>query len=490
MKDKVFMYFVLVLLFLIKLPGYGQVTNEPNVNWHTPKYNVSYVKITDTETVVCINVPGDGYGSWVRFSSNTTLTTSDSDYDYTYPIKYLTNNGVRVNLNTRYYVEEKHTYYPFELHFDKIPSGCQVLNVTENIVNGFYWKGISIVNPTLSTPHRYVTEAELKEKIRVNNDGIVGVYENNGQASYKLCCVRNQDVYSSEEGYTLIYISGNGGVRWSLGDVKAMLKPTATLGLFKAVWYDVNKSNKELYVTFDGSAMKVYCNNTEELFVKMYPNVWTESPMPSGGSAWTGSGFALNNGYIVTNFHVVENAKSIKVTGIKGSHTIRFNAGVVAIDKNNDLALIKIKDKRFVGFGTIPYSVKTSISDVGESVFVLGYPLTTTMGKDIKLTTGVVSSRTGFKGDVALYQISAPIQPGNSGGPLFDSKGNLIGIVSAKHKDAENVGYAIKTIYLKNILESMSLLSAMPIRNTLISSNLQGKVKKISNFVFLIECSD
>lgn len=490
MKNRVFIYFVLVLLFLIDLPGYGQVTNNPNVSWHTPKYDVSYVKITDTETIVCINVPGDGYGSWVSFSSNTTLTTSDSDYDYTYPIRYLTNNGVRVNMNTRYYVEEKHTYYPFELHFDKIPSGCQLLNIKENINDGFFWNGISIINPALSTPHRYVTEAELKEKILANNDGIVGIYENNGQASYKLCCVRNQDVYSSEEGYTLVYISGNGGSRWSLGDVKAILKPTATLGLFKAVWYGVNKSNKELFVTLDGAAMKVYSDNTEELFVKMYPNAWTESTTPSRGSAWTGSGFALNNGYIVTNYHVVENAKSIKVTGIKGSHTIRFNAGVVAIDKNNDLALIKIKDKRFAGFGTIPYCVKTSISDVGESVFVLGYPLTTTMGKDIKLTTGVVSSKTGFMGDVALYQISAPIQPGNSGGPLFDNRGNLIGIVSAKHKGAENVGYAIKTIYLKNILESMSLLPAMPLHNTLQNNNLQEKVKKISNFVFLIECND
>lgn len=66
------------------------------------------------------------------------------------------------------------------------------------------------------------------------------------------------------------------------------------------------------------------------------------------------------------------------------------------------------------------------------------------MGDEIKLTTGVISSKTGFQGDVSLYQISAPIQPGNSGGPLFDNKGNLIGIVNAKHKGAENVGYAIK----------------------------------------------
>nr|WP_277266111.1 trypsin-like peptidase domain-containing protein [Prevotella corporis] len=79
-----------------------------------------------------------------------------------------------------------------------------------------------------------------------------------------------------------------------------------------------------------------------------------------------------------------------------------------------------------------------------EDIFVLGYPLVQTMGEDVKLTTDVISSKTGFQGDVSQYQISAAIQPRNSGGPLFDSRGNLIGIVPAKHKGTENVGYAIK----------------------------------------------
>ena len=111
------------------------------------------------------------------------------------------------------------------------------------------------------------------------------------------------------------------------------------------------------------------------------------------------------------------------------------------------------------------------------------------MGDEIKLTTGIISSKTGFQGDVALYQISAPIQPGNSGGPLFDKKGNVIGIVSAKHAGAENVGYAIKTVYLRNLIESCADISIIPTANTVATLPLTGKVKKEKHFVFLIKCS-
>lgn len=204
---------------------------------------------------------------------------------------------------------------------------------------------------------------------------------------------------------------------------------------------------------------------------------------------WSGSGFALNNGYFVTNYHVVEDANSITIKGVKGDFNTAFDAEIVATDKYNDLALLKINDSRFTGFGSIPYKLKTNTSDVGEEVFVLGYPLTSTMGDEIKLTTGVISSKTGFQGDVSLYQISAPVQPGNSGGPLFDSKGNLIGIVSSKHIGAENVGYAIKTSYLMNLVESAVSSSIIPGNNSISGLPLTEKVKSVKDFVFFIECS-
>lgn len=220
----------------------------------------------------------------------------------------------------------------------------------------------------------------------------------------------------------------------------------------------------------------------------MYAKI-EESKVDSKPSQWTGTGFALLDGYIATNYHVVENAKYIFVQGIKGDFITKYSATVIATDKYNDVALLHISDKNFNGFGKIPYQVKTSTSDVGEDIFVLGYPMTSTMGDEIKLTTGVISSKTGYQGDVSLYQISAPVQPGNSGGPLFDKQGNLIGIVSAKHKDAENVGYAIKASYLKNLVESAVSTSILPSTNSISNIPLTNKVKSLKNFVFMIKCS-
>ena len=86
-------------------------------------------------------------------------------------------------------------------------------------------------------------------------------------------------------------------------------------------------------------------------------------------------------------------------------------------------------------------------------------------------------------------KIYSPIQPGNSGGPMFDSKGNVIGIVVAHHAGAENAGYAIKTSYLKNLIESAGLNISLPSGKNLSTLSLSEKVKRVRNFVFLIECS-
>lgn len=219
----------------------------------------------------------------------------------------------------------------------------------------------------------------------------------------------------------------------------------------------------------------------------MYANSIRKAQEETKPTEWTGTGFALKDNYIVTNNHVVEGAKTISVQGVNGDFTHKYNAEVVATDKYNDLAIIKVGGVT-ISSANIPYALKSETSEVGEEVFVLGYPLTSTMGEEIKLTTGVISSKTGFQGDVSIYQISAPIQPGNSGGPLFDSKGNVIGIVSAKHKGAENVGYAIKTSYLKNLMVSVVSTNILPQTNKISGQNLSGKVKLVKNYVYYITC--
>jgi S1-C subfamily serine protease len=215
---------------------------------------------------------------------------------------------------------------------------------------------------------------------------------------------------------------------------------------------------------------------------KGYPD--EEHSVPNSGS---GTGFAISSdGYIVTNYHVVIGAKSIKVRGINGDFSESYTAKVVKEDPKNDIAIIKINDHKFTSIGTIPYIVYNQKVDVGISVYALGYPLRTSMGNEVKLTNGIISANSGFQDDVTSYQISVPIQPGNSGGPLFNDKGNVIGIVSAKHTGAENASYAIKTSFLINLINSFDTFS-LPSVNQISEKPMSEQVKAIKKFVYIIE---
>jgi S1-C subfamily serine protease len=109
------------------------------------------------------------------------------------------------------------------------------------------------------------------------------------------------------------------------------------------------------------------------------------------------------------------------------------------------------------------------------------------MGDEVKLTNGIISSKSGFQGDVTSYQISAPIQPGNSGGPLFDGKGNVIGTVNAKHDGAENVSYAIKTSYLINLIDLLPTPPKFQTISTVAGKPLTEQVKILKKFTYIIE---
>lgn len=385
-------------------------------------------------------------------------------------------------------VKKGEKYYYTMIFAGKIPPGMTNFTLkdkgTYSGAHGYGFSNYQLNNPR--TGGTSWSEYTVKQNADSNNDGICGIYEGADEQGYKLGCVKQNGEYR------LIYLGSKERMSWwQVGDTKAILRSSATGGFFKADWYMADKtSNSDCYIIFDGGSMKTIIDKDETFFLKMYPTSSKNGNIVSEKEEWSGTGFALKNGYVVTNYHVIENAKSIFIQGIKGDFTPKYNATIIATDKYNDLALLQISDNSFSGFGSIPYNVKTSVSDVGEEVFVLGYPLTSTMGDEIKLTTGVISSKTGFQGDVSLYQISAPIQPGNSGGPLFDNKGNLIGIVNAKHKGAENVGYAIKTSYLKNLIESSISTSILPCNNQIAGLPLTGKVKSLKNYVFMITCSN
>ena len=222
-------------------------------------------------------------------------------------------------------------------------------------------------------------------------------------------------------------------------------------------------------------------------FIKDYPS--TDIYEQVQKVDWTGTGFAIADGYIATNYHVTNGARTIKIRGVNGDMEESYRGYLVASDRNHDLAIIKIVDKRFDGFDDIPYCLGKSVPEVGNEIFVLGYPMTETMGKEIKLTDGIISAASGYKGDKSMYQISAAVQPGNSGGPLFNNDGNVIGIVCAKHSDAENANYAIKVSYLLSLINSTDLGAKLPKSNNVDSKSISKIVKQVQPFVYMIECS-
>ena len=125
---------------------------------------------------------------------------------------------------------------------------------------------------------------------------------------------------------------------------------------------------------------------------------------------------------------------------------------------------------------------------MGENVFALGYPLRALMGDEIKLTSGIVSSKSGYKGDITLYQISVPVQPGNSGGPLFDNRGNLIGIIAAKlGGDTQNVSYAIKSSYLLSLIDTLVPIPNMQNISKVAGKPLTSQVAILKEFIYIID---
>ena len=224
----------------------------------------------------------------------------------------------------------------------------------------------------------------------------------------------------------------------------------------------------------------------------MYPK-FNDVTTPKSEDNWKGNGsgiFISKNGYIVTNNHVIENANSIEVEVKFNEEVKHYNAKIVKTDANNDLAIIQIEDPSFYNFKSIPYNFKTRTADIGSEVYALGYPKALTlMGKDIKFTDGRISSKTGFQGDITSYQTTTPIQPGNSGGPLFDHKGNLLGINSAKivSDDVEGVSYTIKTSYLLNLIDVLPESIPIPNSTWVGSKPLTDQIKILSQSVVLIK---
>ena len=217
-------------------------------------------------------------------------------------------------------------------------------------------------------------------------------------------------------------------------------------------------------------------------------------PKQVSNNEWvaSGSGFFLTeDGYVATNYHVVEDANVIEVSIVRDGEWEHHPAKVVLSDEVNDLSILKIDDDSFNNLPPIPYNFTTNIKDTGSEVFTLGYPIANVMGDEVKFTDGKISAKSGLMGDVTFYQISVPIQPGNSGGPLFDNNGNLVGITSSglnrDYFKSENVNYAIKSSYLKALVDKMQPPIHLQDKAIIADIPLTEKIKKFQSYMTYIK---
>jgi S1-C subfamily serine protease len=208
----------------------------------------------------------------------------------------------------------------------------------------------------------------------------------------------------------------------------------------------------------------------------------------------SGTGFFIHpSGIIATNFHVIENEKQIivDVLDTASSAYVSYKATVLMKDMENDLALLKITDNAFKPlFDSIYYSFHNSHSfELGSNAFTLGFPLALAgMGaSEAKFSDGKISAKTGYNGALNSFQTTIPVQPGNSGGPVFNESGELIGIINSKISKADNVSYCIKQNFLINLVQSLPENIELTSQHHQKSSNLEEIIRQMKKYIVFVK---
>jgi serine protease Do len=255
----------------------------------------------------------------------------------------------------------------------------------------------------------------------------------------------------------------------------------ASLTLFVAVtimYFSAEKQSvveyKELRKTVD-RLQKSQKQMMEEIKENTKPEV------PPG--KYSGTGFFISaKGFLATSYHVVKDADSVYIMNEKFG---RMKVSVIFSDLKKDIAILEVDDKSSLP-RALPYLIAKDEADLGEAVYTLGYPR-----EDIVFGEGSISALSGFRQNPDAYQMSVPVNPGNSGGPLFNSHGDLVGIISGLQTQTHGAAFAMKSSILHNVLsdfpqDSLAKKIVFPVRNNLKSHTRVEQVKRWKDFVFMV----
>ncbi len=196
----------------------------------------------------------------------------------------------------------------------------------------------------------------------------------------------------------------------------------------------------------------------------------------------TGTGFLIDTkGYMVTNAHVISKNGVIVVNNIDQE----FIAKVCMVDNDRDIAVLKIDDKDYHIAKSLPYTFSKSVS-IASQIFTLGYPKT-----EVVYGEGYLSSITGYKSDTLSYQIAIAADHGNSGGPVLNKNGDIIGVLTNKNNGSGAV-FAIKSQYIFNAVQSLNEKPEfknikLSTSNSIKGLNRENQVKRINECVYLVK---
>jgi S1-C subfamily serine protease len=263
-----------------------------------------------------------------------------------------------------------------------------------------------------------------------------------------------------------------------------------TARVFATDYYDDNNQLVDVTPPADGSLPfnPINPNSPVEMERKIAcsasaaPAEEDEAAQASSGTGWLGP-----KGYIVTANHVVDKAK---VVGLAQDGKLIGTAEVVVADPANDVAILKPK-LNMGGRPVIPLAAAPTA--LGEHVFTLGYPSPDDLGLSVKMTSGEVSSLNGSDlinqrtDDARLLQVSVPLQHGNSGGPIFNGRGEAVGVVVTGfpgQSQLQNVNYAIKVAYVRSLLADLPDLGGY--RALKVSASIPGLVADLRRSVFMV----
>ncbi len=246
-----------------------------------------------------------------------------------------------------------------------------------------------------------------------------------------------------------------------------------------------------------------YANQFRKLSPPVTPSPQQQQaqiPQQQVATLKAGTGVMLGEaGYILTSYHLVRGMKQIRVKFVNGEE---IDAPLFIKDEVNDIAFLKLNQSPNISLMNIAMG-DSSQMQIGNKVFTIGYPISNILGQKPKYSEGVINSLSGIKDNLGFFQVSVPIQSGNSGGPLFNQHGELVAMVSSSLDPEntfrvlgtmpQNVNFAVKSSLVKNMIPMLPETLAAPTGIVVVptdTDSLQSFIKRVQNNIVLIEAKE